>query len=322
MAAGTATRFFSFRNDLASRAAALSFTSNLTLMVLKFAVGFLTGSVAVLSDAIDSAEDAIASTFAFLSIRWASQPADEEHPYGHGKAESIAAAAQAVLITGGAGFIIFQAVNRLIEGDAEINTTPGLIALSVTALVNVGVAMYVGRAAKITGSVALHADTRHLWTNVAQALAVVVALALVAITGNSVFDPIFALALAVYLLWTAANVFLSAAGEIMDSSLPEEEQQQIERCLSEHRSNGLRGFHDLRTRKSGRQRYIDVHVMVDPQATVSEAHDLSDEIEAAICECLPGSQITVHMEPDGGQSWATPSPGAHLPDQDSEQNTS
>jgi cation diffusion facilitator family transporter len=291
--------FFSFRNDLASRAAALSFTSNLALMVLKLAVGITTGSIAVLSDAIDSAEDAIASTFAFLSIRWASQPADEEHPYGHGKAESIAAAAQAVLIAGGAGFIIYQAVSRLIEGDAEIQTTPGLIAMSVTAAVNVGVALYVGRAAKITGSVVLHADTRHLWTNVAQAGAVLLALGLVALTGNEVFDPLFALALAAYLLWTAALVFLSAANEIMDTSLPEDEQQQIERCLSEHRSNGVRGFHDLRTRKSGRQRYIDVHVLVDPDATVAEAHDLSNEIEAAICGCLPGSQITVHMEPDG-----------------------
>jgi cation diffusion facilitator family transporter len=291
--------FFAFRNDLASRAAALSFTSNLALMVLKLAVGIMTGSIAVLSDAIDSAEDAIASTFAFLSIRWASQPADEEHPYGHGKAESIAAAAQAVLIAGGAGFIIYQAVSRLIQGDTDIQTTPGLIAMSVTAAVNVGVALYVGRAAKITGSVALHADTRHLWTNVAQAGAVLLALGLVALTGNEVFDPLFALALAAYLLWTAAQVFLSAANEIMDTSLPEDEQQQIERCLSEHRSNGVRGFHDLRTRKSGRQRYIDVHVLVDPEATVSEAHDLSDEIEAAICGCLPGAQITVHMEPDG-----------------------
>jgi cation diffusion facilitator family transporter len=299
MTAQAGEGFFSFRNDLASRAAALSFTSNLALMVLKLAVGITTGSIAVLSDAIDSAEDAIASTFAFLSIRWASQPADEDHPYGHGKAESIAAAAQALLIASGAGFIIYQAVSRLIEGDAEIQTTPGLIAMSVTAAVNVGVALYVGRAAKITGSVALHADTRHLWTNVAQAAAVMLALGLVTMTGNEIFDPLFALALAAYLLWTAAQVFLSAANEIMDTSLPEGEQQQIERCLAENRVNGVRGFHDLRTRKSGRQRYIDVHVLVDPEATVSEAHELSDEIEAAICDCLPGSQITVHMEPDG-----------------------
>ncbi|MDP3768970.1 MAG: cation diffusion facilitator family transporter, partial [Dehalococcoidia bacterium] len=169
-------RFLSFRFDLASRAAALSFTSNLTLMMLKFAVGILTGSIAVLSDAIDSAEDAVASTFAFVSIRLASQPADEEHPYGHGKAESIAAAAQGLLIAGGAGFIVFAAIQRLIERDADIDTTPGIIALAVTAVVNVAVVMYVRRAARVTGSVALKADTRHLWTNVAQAGAVIVAL--------------------------------------------------------------------------------------------------------------------------------------------------
>ena len=146
-------RFSSFRFDLASRAAALSFTSNLTLMFLKFTVGILTGSIAVLSDAVDSAEDAVASVFAFLSIRLASQPADAEHPYGHGKAESIAAAGQAVLIAGGGGFIIFQAVRRLMERDVEIDTGPGLIALAVTAVVNVAVVLYVRRAARLMPSV-------------------------------------------------------------------------------------------------------------------------------------------------------------------------
>src|SRR3990172_4226294 len=115
MAALTLNRFLAFRSDLASRAAALSFTSNFTLMVLKLVVGIPTGSIAVLSDAIDSAEDVVASTFAFISIRLATQPADEEHPYGHGKAESLAAAAQALLIAGGAGFIVFAPTQRLIQ---------------------------------------------------------------------------------------------------------------------------------------------------------------------------------------------------------------
>src|SRR3989304_356952 len=152
-------RFAGLRLDLALRAAALSFTSNLSLMILKLVVGILSGSGAVLSDAVDSAEDTIASVFAFLSIRLASQPADEEHPYGHGKAESIAAAAQALLIAGGGGFIIYAATQRLIERDVEIDTAPGLIALAVTAVVNVAVVLYVGRAARLTGSVVLAAGT-------------------------------------------------------------------------------------------------------------------------------------------------------------------
>lgn len=300
MAASTIDRLFAFRSDLASRAAALSFTSNITLMVMKFVVGIMTGSIAVLSDAIDSAEDAVASTFAFLSIQLASQPADEEHPYGHGKAESIAAAGQALLIAGGGGYIIVRAVLRLLERDAEIDTTPGLIALAVTAAVNVGVALYVGRAARLTGSVALKADTRHLWTNVAQAAGVVLALGLVALTGNAIFDPIMALALAVYLLWTAGEVFTAALAEIMDVRLPEHEQRLIEACLREHQS-GVRGYHDLRTRKAGRQRYVDFHLLVDPNETVEAAHGVCDKIEEAICKCLPGAVVTIHLEPDDGR---------------------
>ncbi len=293
-------RFFAFRSDLASRAAALSFTSNLTLMILKFVVGVLTGSIAVLSDAVDSAEDVVASTFAFLSIRLGSQPADEEHPYGHGKAESIAAAGQALLIAGGAGFIIARAVQRLIDRDVQIDTTPGLVALAVTAVVNVAVVVYVGRAARLTGSVALRADTRHLWTNVAQAIGVVIALGLVAITGNTVFDPIMALVLAVYLLWTASQVFTGALGEIMDVRLPAREEQLIEACLSEHRG-GVRGYHHLRTRKAGRQRYIDFHLLVDPQQTVEAAHELCDALEEAIHTRLAGAVVTIHLEPDDGR---------------------
>ncbi|MCH7812149.1 MAG: cation transporter [Chloroflexi bacterium] len=301
MATSRLDRFFAFRYDLASRAAALSFTSNITLMVLKFAVGILTGSIAVLSDAIDSAEDAVASSFAFLSIRMASQPPDEEHPYGHGKAESVAAAGQALLIAGGGGFIIYTAVGRLIERDVEIDTTPGMIALAVTAVVNVFVVLYVSRAARLTGSPALAADTRHLWTNVGQAGAVFSALALVALTDSTIFDPLVALALAVYLLWTAAQVFRAALDEIMDVRLPRREEELIERCLDEQRGSGIRGYHDLRTRKSGRQRYVEFHLIVDPQQTVAVAHGLCDTLEEAIHERLPSATVTIHLEPDDGR---------------------
>ena len=300
MANFTLDRLLSFRNDLALRAAALSFTSNFTLMILKFVVGIMSGSIAVLSDAVDSAEDVVASTFALISIRLASQPADEEHPYGHGKAESIAAAGQALLIAGGGGFIIAQALRRLIDRDFEIDTTPGLIALAITAVVNVGVVLYVSRAARLTGSVALRADTRHLWTNVAQAAGVVLALGLVALTDNVIFDPIMALALAVYLLWTAGQVFTGALGEIMDMRLPQREERLIEACLSEHRG-GARGYHHLRTRKAGRQRYIDFHLLVDPKQSVAAAHDLCDAVEEAICARLPGAVVTIHLEPDDGR---------------------
>ena len=294
-------RLFAFRSDLASRAAALSFTSNLSLMILKLVVGILSGSVAVLSDAIDSAEDALASSLAFLTIRLAARPADEEHPYGHGKAESIAAGAQAVLIAGGGGFIMYRAVQRFFERDVEIGTTPGLVALAVTALANVAVVIYVGRAARTTGSVALKADARHLWTNVAQAGAVMLALALVALTGNTIFDPIAALVLGIYLLWTAGQVFSAGLGEIMDVRLPGEEELLIQACLEEFEDGGVRGYHHLRSRKAGRQRYVEFHLLVDPRQSVAEAHAICDGLEASIQERLPGAVVSVHLEPDDGR---------------------
>lgn len=294
-------RLFAFRSDLASRAAALAFTSNLVLMVLKLVVGLLTGSIAVFSDAVDSAEDAIASVFVFISIRVASRPADEDHPYGHGKAESIAAAGQAILIASGAAFIMFAAVRRLVDRDFDIETGAGLIAMAVTACVNIVVVLYVSRAARITGSVALKADTRHLWTNVAQAAAVICALTLVALTGHTLFDPIMALMLAVFLLWTASQVFTSALAEIMDMRLPQQEERLVEECLREHQASGVRGYHDLRTRKAGRQRYIEFHLLVDPEQSVAAAHTLCDALEETIRERLPGAVINVHLEPDDGR---------------------
>jgi len=293
--------FLAFRSDLASRAAALSFSANFSLMILKIVVGIATGSVAVLSDGVDSAQDSIASIFAFISIRLASAPADEDHPYGHGKAEAIAAAGQALLIAGGGGFIVYQGVQRLIDRDVDINTTPGLIALGITAAVNLAVVLYVSSAARRTGSVALKADTRHLWTNIVQAGGVLLALTLVATTGHTLFDPIMALLLAAYLLWTASQVFTTALAEIMDMRLPPDEERLVTACIDEYRERGVRGYHHVRTRKAGRQRYVDFHLIVDPHETIEEAHVVCDALEGTIQQALPGAAVHIHLEPDDGR---------------------
>ena len=290
------------RMDIATRAAGLSFSTNFVLLILKLAVGLYTGSIAVLSDALDSAEDVIASTFALLSVRVSARPADEDHPFGHGKAESLAAAGQALLIAGGGGFIIYQAVRRLLEADREIIVGPGLVIMAVTAVANLGAALYVGRAARITGSLALASDTRHLWTNIAQALAVIFGLGLVGLTNRHIFDPIVALLLAGYLLWIASQVFMRALEDIMDMSLPFDEVQAIEGCLAAHQAE-VAGFHQLRTRRAGRQRHADLHLVVDPRLSVAQVHDICDHIEADIDRRLPGTAVTIHVEPDDGRDW-------------------
>jgi cation diffusion facilitator family transporter len=285
------------QTDLASRAALLSLASNAVLMALKVSVGLAFGSIALLGDGVDSAEDLLASALAFITVRMAMQPADEAHPYGHGKAESLAAISQAGLIAAGAVFIAVAATLRALSNDTQIVVGPSLVAIGITAVVNLGVAGYSRHAARVSGSVAIASDARHLMTNVVQAVAIGGGLALVGITGRHIFDPIVALLLAAYLFWTAAGIVKSALSELIDSALPEDMLRHIEACLS-HKSHGMRGYHELRTRKSGRQIYVDVHVLVDPAITVSEAHLLVEHFEDDLRSTVPGAVVSIHVDPD------------------------
>ncbi len=283
--------------DIAGQAAALSFGSNAVLMVLKLVIGITFGSVAVLGDGIDSAEDLFASGLAFFTVRLALQPADESHPYGHGKAESLAAMSQAALIGGGAILIAITATLRAFRDNTSIYILPSLITVGIAAVVNLAVAAYSRHAARVSGSVAIAADARHLLTNVVQALAIGASLILVAITGKQIFDPIVALLLAAYLLWIAAGIFRTATSELIDTALPEDTRTLVEQCLA-HETHGMRGFHALRTRKSGRETYIDLHVLIDPEATVRQAHVMVEHLETDLRTTVPRAIITVHVDPD------------------------
>lgn len=297
MSTVAATRRWFGQFDIASRAAFLSFSSNTVLMVLKLSIGLIFGSVAVLGDGIDSAEDVFASGLAFFTVRLALQPADEEHPYGHGKAESVAAMSQSALIAAGAAFIVVAAIGRMFADNFEIDVGPSLGTMIFAAVLNLGISLYSLRAARLSGSVAISADARHLLTNVVQAGAVITGLVLVAFTGIHIFDPIVALLLAGYLLWTAFAIFREALSELIDTALPEETLAALKECLS-HEGHGMRDYHELRTRKSGRETYVDLHALVDPTISVSEAHQLVEDLERDIAEMIPGAIVTVHLDPD------------------------
>jgi cation diffusion facilitator family transporter len=302
-------RFSDF--DIASRAAFFSFSSNALLMVLKLTVGLAFGSIAVLGDGVDSAEDLFASGLAFFTVRLSLQPADEAHPYGHGKAESLAAMSQGALIASGGVFIAAMALYRFINGGAEISVGPSLVTMLIAAAANAGVAVYSLHAAKVSGSVAIAADARHLLTNVAQAAAIIVALLVVGVTGNHIFDPIVALLLAAYLLWIAFGIFRAALHELVDSALPASTRTALDECLA-HEHHGIRGYHALRTRKSGRETHIDLHALVDPELTVSEAHRLVETVEDDIRSMIPGAVVSVHIDPDEpGIMDRNPVPQAH-----------
>ena len=286
--------------NIGIRAATLSFFSNLFLLVLKLVVGLVSGSIAVLSDAMDSGEDLVASAAALFSVSVARRPADLEHPYGHGKVETLAAAVEAGVISLGGIFITYQAIARIVHGGKDINAGLGLGAMAVAAVLNTVVSMRVGRAARATESLALASDAKHLQTNVVQALAVFAALLLVQITGVNLLDPVVALLLAAYLWFTAFGLLRNAVAEIMDVRLPEDEERYVRDIILEHHPE-VRGFHHLRTRRSGSTRYVELHLLVDPGQTIQEVHNLCDHLEADILDRLPSAVITIHTEPDDGR---------------------
>jgi len=286
--------------SIAVRAASLSLIVTLGLLILKLTLGLISGSIAVLSDALDSGQDLLAAAAVLFSVRIAARPADLEHPYGHGKAEGLSATVSAGVVGLGGGFIIYQALRRIIEGGETIDVNLGLAAMVTSGLLNVVVSAYMRMAARRTDSLALAVEARHLQTNIVQAAAVIIGLLLVRFTGAQIFDPLVALALAGYMWWMAFGLIRGALGEIMDVRLPEEDERQIyESILARYPE--VRGFHHLRTRRSGRQRYVELHLLVDPARTIQEVHDLSDQIEADIKKRLPGAIVTIHPEPDDGR---------------------
>jgi cation diffusion facilitator family transporter len=286
------------------RVAAISLGVTGGLLVLKLVLGLISGSIAVLSDAVDSGTDLVGGMAALLSVRYSRQPADEAHPYGHGKIEAVSASVAATIIGLGGGLITYQAVRRLVEGSPDIDVGVGLIAMVVAALANIIVAVFMQREAKTHGSMALSAEARHLRTNVVQASAIIIGLLLVLATDEAVFDPLTALVLAAYMAWTAVGLVRLALEDILDTTLPPEEIDGIVNVLRGHRSD-IRGYHRLRTRRSGTTREIDMHVLFDASRTVTEVHETSDQIADEIHARLPGSVVVIHVEPDDGQQHAS-----------------
>jgi cation diffusion facilitator family transporter len=286
--------------DPAGRAAALSFASNLVLMGLKLSVGLIGGSVAVLSDGLDSLQDSVAAGIAYVSVSIGRRPPDPEHPYGHGRAETIAASVQALLIAAGGAFVLYRSLDRYFEPPEHIGTLSGIAVMLFAAVVNLGVASYARRIALSTGSPAIAADARHLMTNVVQAVAVLLGLAIIALTGEVRIDAVLAFGLGAYLLWIAATIMWTSVGEFLDRSLSEDELNFVEQAIMAERARVV-GFHRLRARRSGQTRHMEVHLVLDPELTVAAAHEITDRIEARVASHWPRTSVTIHTEPADGR---------------------
>ncbi|MBI4294861.1 MAG: cation transporter [Chloroflexi bacterium] len=277
-------------------AAGLSIVSNSLLIAIKLAAGLLSGSISIISEAIHSGMDLLASLIAFFSLRIAGAPADEKHPFGHGKFENVSGALEAGLIFAAAVFIVLEAMARIRTGVTVRFAEIGIVVMAVSVVMNLAVSRYLLRMARIHDSLALEADARHLTTDVFTSLGVLVGLGIVRLTGLHWLDPMVAIGVALLITKTAADLTRKAMAGLVDTSLPPKELDIVRAAVSEH-AGEIIGFHELRSRKAGKERYIDLHLVFAKDAHVEEAHRLCDHMEADVRTKLPNSNVTIHIEP-------------------------
>lgn len=277
-------------------AARLFLATVISLIILKIAVGFLTGSISIWAQVADSSLDFLAAIITFLTVGFSAKPADEEHPFGHGKMEDIAAAIQAVLLLGAATSIIYAAFSRIITGSAIQATETGIGVMLFSMVVSILLSRHLFRVAKKTGSVALEANAHNMTGDIYSTAGVMVGLVAVRLTGLTIIDPILALLVALLILRMAYRVSVIAIGGLLDVRLPKAEEQAIISSISEHTTQ-LAGFHEVRTRKSGSMRFVDLHLMLPKNTSVEDAHKMCDHLEEDIKGKLSNASVTIHVEP-------------------------
>jgi cation diffusion facilitator family transporter len=278
--------------------ALLSVASNSALIILKVVAGALTGSVAVLTEAIHSSVDLVASIVAYLSISKADEPADESHRYGHEKLENLSAALEGVLILVGSVVIAFAALRRLLGHGTTHNVGIGIVVIALTVLVDVVVSHAIARTAKATGSPALEGDAAHLRADAISSASVLAALVLVGATGKQWIDPVVALGVAGVLLVTGIRLLTRSGKVLADQALPPEEVQAIGAAIEPFAQRGVVGYHELRTRRAGTKRYVDVHIQFRAGTSLEEAHGTAHELKDAIAARLGDADVLIHIEPE------------------------
>ena len=285
------------------RVALLSVASNTFLTLSKVIVGLVSGSVSILSEGIHSGIDLLAACIAFFAVKESAKPADSRHSYGHGKIENISGTIEALLIFVAVVLIVSEAVRKIgyiITGDGgevgSLGLDLGLVVMGASALINVFVSSRLMKVAKKTDSIALEADALHLRTDVYTSAGVFAGLLLIRLSGWHIVDPIIAFGVAVMILRAAAKLLKEAFFPLIDVSLPEEEKAIITEVLTQYQQEFVE-FHELRTRKAGAERYVDLHLVVPRNVSVGEVHELCDSIELEINMRLTGTQVLIHTEP-------------------------
>lgn len=285
------------RASLMRKAGIASLSVSLFLVAIKTFAYFASHSVAMLASLADSALDLFTSSLNLFAIHQALTPADDEHRFGHGKAEPLAGLAQAAFIAASALFLVIQAVNRLIEPEPIDNSLAALVVMCVSIVCAIGLILYERRVASRTGSLAVKADATHYLGDLATNIGVVVAIGLVAWMGWLAADPLIAIAVACVMVFTAFGVGRQSLDQLMDRELPQDERDRIVRIAMIH--DGVQNVHDLKTRMAGLSTFIQLHLGLDPQMRLAEAHAISDAVEQAIGNAYPGAEVIIHQDPLG-----------------------
>jgi len=300
-----------------TRFAWLSIAAATVIIVLKSAAYALTGSVGLLSDALESVVNLVAACVALVALAVAARPADEDHPYGHDKAEYLSSGLEGALIFVAALAIGATAIERLLFPRPLEQLGIGLALTLLATLINFAVARKLLVAGKQYDSIALEADAHHLMTDVWTSVGVAIGVGAVALTGWIWLDPVIALVVAAKIVWTGYDLVKRSVLGLMDTALPPAEQECIRQILDNHRQRGIQ-YHALRTRRSGARRFVSLHLLVPGAWTIQQGHDLSEEIESQVRACLRNTTITTHLEPlEDPRAWrdATLPPVQAAPDE-------
>ena len=282
---------------MTAKAAIASVAMALFLTALKSLAAFETGSVALLGSLADTGFDLLASLLTLFSVRYAALPADDDHRFGHGKAEALSALVQVMLVTVSALFIGWRAIVRFGDGAPTAHPEMGIGVSLVAIAATLGLLAYQRHVIKKTGSVAIHGDHLHYQGDLLLNIAVIIALGLDAFLNVRGADPLFGIAIALWLLWGAWRAANLALDQLLDREWPLEKRQRFIEIATRHPE--AKGIHDMRTRSAGAHDFCQFHVWVDPEMTVLQAHEVMDQIEAELMREFPGVEVLIHPDPEG-----------------------
>jgi cation diffusion facilitator family transporter len=273
----------------------LSMAVVIGLIILKVVVSIISNSISISAQATDSLLDIFSIGITFIAVRMSVTPADEKHPFGHGKMEGLAAMIQAILVLGAGGFIIYSAIQRIINS-TPIQPDEGMAVMVISIVASFLLSRHLRRVAKTTGSTAIDASARNISADVYSAAGVLLGLLVVRLTNLVILDPVIALLMAVFVLKAGYDVTIRSIHELTDYALPKEEQEMLNNCIRVHNTQ-LVDFHAVRSRRAGSERFIDLHIVMPRNYGIEKAHDMCDHLEQDILSQIPNANVIIHPEP-------------------------